>query len=305
MGPRSRRQKPPEAKADHAPDLPEECPSRNKFVMFKTGQMSRVSSWRMDGSGGGHGSDGQTSFATGRCVLSREVGTRAPVRPMDGVLSDMRALVTATRRLVRAATEEATRPARASGPLTEFSAWGGPGQTQDETHDDLLLESEDPGDIGDIEGDEPAERGPIHGIWIAVATFVPTFLTIFFGATYLAGPPVGSRFEAGQKGGPPAIVSVRASREAAAPIVSSGVSDKPPRVFSSPARETLGNAAVPAPTWVRGAAFPDRDSAESLAADIQHKGYPAKVRRDDIDTTAWVVWIAKHPGGRALSERRE
>jgi hypothetical protein len=176
-----------------------------------------------------------------------------------------------------------------------------------------LLESEDPGDIGDIEGDEAAERGPIHGIWIAVATFVPTFLTIFFGATYLAGPLVGSRFEAGQKGGPPAIVSVRASREAAAPIVSSGVptvktmegADKPPRVLSSPARETLGNAVVPALAWVRGAAFPDRDSAESLAADIQHKGYPAKVRRDDTDTTAWVVWIAKHPRGRALSERRE
>lgn len=281
--------------------------------MFKTRQMSRVSSCRMDGSGGGHGSDGQTSFAPGRCVLNREVGTRAPVRPIDGVLGDMRALVTATRRLVRAATEEATRPARASGSLTEPGAWGGPGQTQDETQDDLLLESEDPGDIGDIEGDEAAERGPIHGIWIAVATFVPTFLTIFFGATYLAGPLVGSRFEAGQKGGPPAIVSVRASREAAAPIVSSGVptvktmegADKPPRVLSSPARENLGTAAVPALAWVRGAAFPDRDSAESLAADIQHKGYPAKVRRDDTDTTAWVVWIAKHPRGRALSERRE
>jgi hypothetical protein len=235
---------------------------------------------------------------------------------MDGVLSDMRVLVTATRRLARAATEEATRPARATGPLTELGAWGGPGQTQDEPQDDLLLESEDPGDIGDIEGDEEgdetAERGPIHGIWIAVATFVPTFLTIFFGATYLAGPLVGSRFEAGQKEGPPAIVSVRASPEAAAPIVSSGVptvktmegADKP-RVLSSPARETLGNAAVPALTWLRGAALPDRDSAESLAADIQHKGYPAKVRRDDTNATAWVVWIGKHPRGRALSERRE
>ena len=44
---------------------------------------------------------GQTSFITGRCVLSREVRASAPVRPMDGVLSDMRALVTTTRRLVR------------------------------------------------------------------------------------------------------------------------------------------------------------------------------------------------------------
>jgi hypothetical protein len=57
--------------------------------------------------------------------------------------------------------------------------------------------------------------------------------------------------------------------------------------------------------WVRAAAFSDRDSAERLAASVEHRGYPAKVRRGDTPNTPWVVWIGKHPRGMTPSERRK
>jgi hypothetical protein len=280
--------------------------------------------WRIHGSGGGHGAVGQTSFTAGRCSLSREGRASTPVRPMDGVLSDMRALVTATQRLVLAAAGEVTRQARVSAPVPELGASsGGPPEWRKddesrelgsgwETQDDMPLESDDTEDTEDTE--EVASSGPLHGIWIAGATFVPTFLTIIVGATYLAGLPMGTRLAPGGKGDPPPVVSVvvsqrgsvDAQRQADAPTVKTvGDADKPTRMPSPSTREALDKAAVPATTWVRGAAFPDRDSAERLAARIEQEGYPSRVRRDGSSATAWVVWIAKHPRGRTPAERRE
>lgn len=279
--------------------------------------------WRIVRSGGGHGAVGQTSFTAARCALSREVRASTSVRPMDGILSDMRALVTATRRLVLAAAGEVTRQARVSAPVPELgaSSGGAPEWREDdesrelergwETRDDLPLEGDDTEDTEETE--EVASSGPRRGIWIAAGTFVPTFLTIVLGATYLAGLPMGPRLAPGGKDDPQPVVSVvgsqrgsvDAQRQADAPTVMTGEgADKPSRV-PSPSREAVDKAAVPATTWVRGAAFPDRDSAERLAARIEQEGYPSRVRRDGTSATAWVVWIAKHPRGRTPAERRE
>jgi cell division septation protein DedD len=243
---------------------------------------------------------------------------------MDGILSDMRALVTATRRFVLAAAGEVTRQARVSAHVTELgaSSGGAPEWREDdeprelergwETRDDLPIEGDDTEDTKETE--EVASSGPRHGIWIAAGTFVPTFLTIVLGATYLAGLPMGTRLAPVGKGDPQPVVSVVGSprgsvdtqRQADAPTMeTAGGADKPSRVPSPSTREALDKAAVPATTWVRCAAFPDRDSAERLAARIEQEGYPSRVRRDGTSATAWVVWIAKHPRGRTPAERRE
>jgi hypothetical protein len=61
-----------------------------------------------------------------------------------------------------------------------------------------------------VETGEPeavTSRGSLHGIWIALATFVPTFLAIVFGIPYLAGLPMASRFPAGLHGSLAPVVS--------------------------------------------------------------------------------------------------
>jgi cell division septation protein DedD len=236
----------------------------------------------------------------------------------------MRALVTATVRLLRASAGEGQQP---SPPLSvpelrrRVDGWSGPREPQDETPDDLPAEDEEPKEV--------ARWGPSHGIWIAVTTFVPTFLATFFGIAYLAGPPTGTRFPAGREGEPQPVMSALAPQRDFVAI--------PRQQAQAPAREALGNAAVPPTTpasrrpalqpthpqvepkaakpkrsaatvtrdaaWVRGAAFSDRDSAERLAASIERQGYPVKVRRDDTPNTPWVVWIGKHPRGMTPSER--
>lgn len=237
----------------------------------------------------------------------------------------MLALVTATLRFLGASAEGRHQP---SPPLSapelrqRVGRWSRPRQLQDETQDDPPDEDE--------ETEEIARRGPSHGIWIAGATFVPTFLATFFGVVYLAGLPMGTRVPAGLKGGPQPVTSALAPQRA---FVAT------PRQAQAPMREALGNAAVPAtsaaiprpasgPTrpqvapkaaepkrsastvtkddaWVRAAAFSDRDSAERLAASIEQEGYPAKVRRGDTPNARWVVWIGKHPRGMTPSERRK
>jgi hypothetical protein len=220
--------------------------------------------WRIVRSGGGHGAVGQTSFTAGRCALSRDVRASSSVRPMDGILSDMRALVTATRRFVLAAAGEVTRQARVSAHVTELgaSSGGAPEWREDdeprelergwETRDDLPIEGDDTEDTKETE--EVASSGPRHGIWIAAGTFVPTFLTIVLGATYLAGLPMGTRLAPVGKGDPQPVVSVVGSprgsvdtqRQADAPTMeTAGGADKPSRVPSPSTREALDKAAVP------------------------------------------------------------
>jgi hypothetical protein len=128
-----------------------------------------------------------------------------------------------------------------------------------------------------------ARRGPSHGIWVAVTTFVPTFLTIVFGIPYLAGLPMASRSpvdlqdrtpptmssrgpESGFGGAPPNEMprEMRAMR----PV---GPADAPARWASTPTRLSLGNALAPAtPSAIpRPATRPTPPPIEFKAAEPQ------------------------------------
>ena len=95
-------------------------------------------------------------------------------------------------------------------------------QRQDKTQDALSVETGEPEAV--------TSRGSLHGIWIALATFVPTFLAIVFGIPYLAGLPTASRFPAGLHGSLAPVVSslapeqglVEAPSQEPAPMMPSG-----------------------------------------------------------------------------------
>ncbi len=113
--------------------------------------------------------------------------------------------------------------------------------------DDLLAEDEEP--------EEVAGLGPPHGLRIALATFVPTFLAIVLGIPYLGGLPTASRFPAGlERSSPPALSSVAREGDivgrAGAPMTPRGMltarvaghADEPARLPSTPMREAAGAA---------------------------------------------------------------
>ena len=159
------------------------------------------------------------------------------------------------------------------------------------------------------ESEEHARSGLLRGIWIAVATFVPTFLTVLLGTAYLADLPtgtgIGANLRAGSEPGmsaPPlqrnsvtiprrSEAPTKALASAAGGATSRAVPRPVPRPAQAEAKRSASTVTKDA-TWVRGGAFPDRDTADRLAASVERRGYPAKVRRDD---RAWVVWIWKHP----------
>jgi hypothetical protein len=135
--------------------------------------------------------------------------------------------------------------------------------------------------------------GPAQGIWIAVTTFVPTFLVTVFGIPYLAGLPVASRSPADLHGGTPATMASRGPdrgfggvppnempREMGAmrPV---GLADAPAWWASTPIELSLGNAPVPAtPSAIpRPAARPTPSPIEPKAAE-PHRSAPP-VTKDD------------------------
>lgn len=183
-----------------------------------------------------------------------------------------------------------------------------------------------------VEGEEPEEevrRGFSRGIWIAAATFVPTFLVIYFGIVYLGGVPMGTRVPAGPTAGPPPAMSAlapqrdlvasppqapapiqEALKNAAAPATASAIARPVPRSTRphvEPKAAQPKRSASTAPkngAWVRGAAFPDRGSAERLAASIERRGYSVTVRRDGPPSASWVVWINKNPKATPAEPRK-
>jgi hypothetical protein len=195
-----------------------------------------------------------------------------------------------------------------------------------EHHSSTELEKEALSVVGE-ETEEGAGRGS-RGIWIALATFVPTFLVIFFGIPYLAGLPLAPRFPAGLKGSTPPIVSslapetgfveappkeparppLKPANEALQNPADSVAAPAAPRPALQPTRpEARPKTAQPKPSastatkdasLVLAAAFADRDSAQRFAASIARQGYPVEVRRDDSSSRSWAVWIGKRPRGK-------
>lgn len=169
-------------------------------------------------------------------------------------------------------------------------------------------------EVPNEEAEERTRLGPSRGIWIAAATFVATFLAVFFGLAYLIDPPTVPRVPGSLEDGAPS-----------GPSASSPERNAIPQQPQMPMREILGTAALPAAgnveskatqskrstaavtknaRWTRSAVFSDRRSAERDAASAKHRGYPAKVSRDGPPDKPWVVWIGQQVS-RPRSEGRK
>ena len=129
------------------------------------------------------------------------------------------------------------------------------------------------------------------GIWIALATFVPTLLAVAVGVPHSTG---------WEWRGPAALAddapTPRARREASEPVAS---------VETTAIRST---APKPAPAgdsaWVPAAAISDSKTAARLASAMHNQGYRVDVRREDSATRPWVVWIKASPPDRGVVEAR-
>jgi hypothetical protein len=105
-----------------------------------------------------------------------------------------------------------------------------------------LLKDEDLS-AGGEETEEGAGLRRSRGFWIALATFVPTFVAIFFGIPYLAGLPMETRFPSGLKGSIPPVVSSLAPERG---FVGAPPQEPAPRMPSAPsAMLPVGHAGGP------------------------------------------------------------
>jgi hypothetical protein len=153
------------------------------------------------------------------------------------------------------------------------------------------------------EDDEGVGLSSSRGFWIALATFVPTFVAIFFGIPYLAGLPMETRFTSGLKGSIlPGVSSLAPERgfvgappQEPAPMMPSetpamlpvGHAAEPSRSPLTVAREALGNAAEPAtPPAVPRLASQSRPQVKPKAA--KPKRSASTVTKDD----SWVLAAA-------------
>jgi hypothetical protein len=169
---------------------------------------------------------------------------------------------------------------------------------------------------------------PSPGIWIALVTFVPTFLAVVIGV-----PHVLTSALAPHTTEPRVPVAPRSATTASAtptgwsadlrPVflatsVPSGreergrpttlVDDSP---TPQPSLETTDLAASAKPTairpkapkpaaaedsaWTPAAAFSDKQTAARLASTMRNQGYRVDVRHEDAATRPWVVWIKANP----------
>jgi hypothetical protein len=174
-------------------------------------------------------------------------------------------------------------------------------QLQDETQGGPLVETGEP--------DAVAIPGSVHGIWIALATFVPTFLAIFLGIPYLAGLPMTSRFPTGVHDSILAVLSsltpveglIVAPPQGLGPTTPStkvtgqlvGQGNEPPQVPSTSRREARAPAAAATttPATSSRASHPPRPQVE--------EGKAAAPKRSASTVPEDRAWVR----GAAFSDR--
>ena len=179
---------------------------------------------------------------------------------------------------------------------------------------------------------------PSPGIWIALATFIPTFLAIVIGVPHLlTSAPVPHATEPRVPVAPlSATMALPASATSTgwpadlrpvflATSVPSGTqgSDRLTTIVDHaptprPSLETSELAASLKPTaippedpkaapaedsvWAPAAAFGDNQMAARLASTMRNQGYRVDVRHEESATRPWVVWIKASPQNRRANE---
>ncbi|HET9469607.1 MAG TPA: hypothetical protein VFO24_00785, partial [Usitatibacter sp.] len=143
------------------------------------------------------------------------------------------------------------------------------------------------------------------GMGVALAAFVPTFLSIVLGVPLL----LATVFAPASEG--PRAAQVAGPQLPTAPTATLSWSDDRSRgdaweqgdgVASRPgggARKPVKLAATDVVTWTRAAALADERAAARLAASLRSQGYRVDVRREDDSTLPWVLWTTRAPGRRS------
>jgi hypothetical protein len=154
-------------------------------------------------------------------------------------------------------------------------------------------------------GEDEGREIPWRGIGVALAAFVPTFLSIVLGAPLLLAttvPPASQGPARAQVGGAPLPTGPTEAL--------SWSDDRPPgnawnqgdgvapRPEGGPTK-AVKLAATDVVTWTRAAALSDERAAVRLAGSLRSQGYRVDVRREDDSTLPWVLWTTKGPARRS------
>jgi hypothetical protein len=151
----------------------------------------------------------------------------------------------------------------------------------------------------DEEHEEHALPLPWLGMGVALAAFVPTFLSIVLGVPLLRATVFAPASEG------PALAQVARPQLPTAPTSTLSWSDaweQGDGVASRPgggATKPVKLAATDVVTWTRAAALADERAAARLAGSLRSQGYRVDVRREDDSTLPWVLWTTRAPGRRA------
>lgn len=157
----------------------------------------------------------------------------------------------------------------------------------------------------DEEHEEHALPLPWLGMGIALAAFVPTFLSIVLGVPLL----LATIFAPASEG--PRAARVTEPQLPTAPTSTLSWSDDRPSGDAWEQGNGVGSrrgggatkpvklAATDVVTWTRAAALADERAAARLAASLRSQGYRVDVRREDDSTLPWVLWTTRAPGRRA------
>ena len=169
---------------------------------------------------------------------------------------------------------------------------------------------------------------PSHGMWIALATFVPTFLAVVIGvphvltsalaphtidprvpvvpraATTASATPTGWSADLRPPFLATSVPSGMEGRGRPTPLVDDALTPQPSlettELGASPRPTAIRpNAPKPAPAedsaWTPAAAFSDNQTAARLASTMRNRGYRVAVRHEDAAARPWVVWIKANP----------
>lgn len=181
---------------------------------------------------------------------------------------------------------------------------------------------------------------PSHGIWVALATFIPTFLAVVIGVPHVLTSALAPHATEPRVPGAPLSATMALTASATptgwpadlrpvflATSVPSGTEEmgRPTTLVDDaptprPSLETTELAASPKPTaigpkapkpapaedsaWAPAAAFADNQTAARLASTMRNQGYRVDVRHEDSATRPWVVWLKANPQNRRADEAR-
>lgn len=151
----------------------------------------------------------------------------------------------------------------------------------------------------ETESEEEEKREiPWLGMGVALATFVPTFLSIVLGMPLLLSTVVAPASDRPQIRTAPTETSSWSDDRPLGNAWDPGDVVAPRRPDGGPTK-SVKLAATDVVTWTRAAALADERAAVRLAGSLRGQGYRVDVRRESDSTLPWVLWTTKGPARRS------